>query len=98
MAFSMPLSKNINPVLSWKNDGSHALFMWPTNIFFIKNNFKTEFHDTIHIFKIYFVTVFLVFSNKRYPNWPYVKLICCEHFENWFKLYAKSWFKFKYCT
>ena len=36
--------------------------------FFIKNNFKTESHDTIHIFKIYFVTVFLVFSNKRYPN------------------------------
>ena len=38
--------------------------------FFIKN----ESHDTIHTFKNYFVTVFLVFSfsnNKFNPNGPY---------------------------
>ena len=30
--------------------------------------FKIGFHDTIHTFKNYFVTIFLVFSNKRYLN------------------------------
>ena len=35
---------------------------------FSKNNFKTGSYDTIHTFKNYFVTVFSVFSNKRYPN------------------------------
>ena len=41
--------------------------------FFIKN----ESHDTIHTFKNYFATVFLVFSfqfqqNKFYPNGPVI--------------------------
>ena len=35
---------------------------------FGKINFKTGSHDTIHIFKNYFATVFSVFNNKRYPN------------------------------
>ena len=35
-----------------------------------KSNFKTRSHGIIHTFKNYFVTVFSVFSNKRYPNRP----------------------------
>ena len=35
-----------------------------------KKNFKFGSYDTIHIFKNYFVTVFSIFSNKRYPNRP----------------------------
>ena len=44
----------------------------PTNTFFNKIFIKTEFHDTIHTFKNYFVTVFLIFnfSNKSYLNRP----------------------------
>ena len=30
--------------------------------------FKTGSYGTIHTFKNHFVTMFLVFSNKRYPN------------------------------
>ena len=44
--------------------------------FFNKNNFKFGFHNTIHTFKNYSVTVFSVFSNKwctvprcPNPNW-----------------------------
>ena len=44
----------------------------PQVLFFSKKNFKTGFHDTIHTFKNYFVTVFSIFSNKRYPNWPII--------------------------
>ena len=40
--------------------------------FFNKNNFKTESHDTIHIFKNYFATIFSVFKNKHYPNRPLI--------------------------
>ena len=47
---------------------SHALFIGPVNTDFSKINFKTGSHGTIHTFKNYFVTIFLVFSNKRYPN------------------------------
>ena len=36
--------------------------------FYSKNNFKIESHDTIYIFKNYFVIVFSFFNNKRYPN------------------------------
>ena len=42
--------------------GSCALFTGPTNIFFSKNNFKTEFHGTFHTFKNYIAIVFSVFS------------------------------------
>ena len=42
--------------------------------FFSKNNFKTEFHDTDNIFKNYFVTIFSIFNNKRYPNRPLVSV------------------------
>ena len=51
---------------------SCALFMGPASTFFSKNNFKIGSHGTIHIFKNYFVIVFSVFSNKRYPNKPYI--------------------------
>ena len=47
-----------------------ALFTGPTSTFFTKNNFKTEFHGTIHTFKNYFPIVFSVFSNKWYLNRP----------------------------
>ena len=43
--------------------GTHKYGIW-------QNNFKTGSHGTIHTFKNYFTTVFLVFSNKRYPNSP----------------------------
>ena len=37
--------------------------------FFIKNGF----HDTIHTFRNYFVTIFSIFNkNKLYPNEPYI--------------------------
>ena len=35
-------------------------------IYFHKNNFKIGLYNIIHIFKNYLVTVFSVFSNKRY--------------------------------
>ena len=47
---------------------SCALFMRPTSTDSSKINFKTGSHDTIHTFKNYFAIVFLVFSNKQYPN------------------------------
>ena len=55
--------------------GSRALFMGPTNTLFRKKKFKTGSHSTIHIFKNYVATVFLVFNfqqNKLYPNRPVV--------------------------
>ena len=48
--------------------GSFILFMGPTSTDFSKIFFKTVSHNTIHTFKNYFVTIFLIFSNKRYPN------------------------------
>ena len=51
--------------------GSRALFTGPASMKKCKSNFKIESHDTIHILKNYFTTVFLVFSsNKWYPNTP----------------------------
>ena len=44
--------------------------MEPASTDFSKFFFKTRSHDTIHTFKNYFVTVFSVFSRKRYPNIP----------------------------
>ena len=55
-----------------KNGGSRVLFIGPASIFFSKNNFKTRSHNTIHTFKNYFAIVFLIFSNKRYSNRPYI--------------------------
>ena len=45
-----------------KNGGSGTLFTGPASTFSSKNNFKTGSHGTIHTFKNYFATVFLVFS------------------------------------
>ena len=39
-------------------------------LFLAKKNFKIGSHGTINTFKNYFITVFLVFSNKRYLNRP----------------------------
>ena len=57
-------------ILGWNGtvNGSRALFTGLTNIFFTKTFIKNGSHSTIHTFKNYFATVFLVFSNKRYPN------------------------------
>ena len=33
-----------------------------------KSKFKTGFYSTIYTFKNYFITIFSVFSNKRYSN------------------------------
>ena len=38
--------------------------------FFSKIFIKNGSHSTIHIFKNYFATIFLVFSNKKYINRP----------------------------
>ena len=48
--------------------GSRALFTGPISTNFSKFFFKIGSHSTINTFKNYFVTVFLVFNNKRYPN------------------------------
>ena len=48
--------------------GPQALFMGPATWEKCKFNFKTGSHSTIHTFKNYFATMFLVFNNKRYPN------------------------------
>ena len=46
-----------------KNGGSRALFTGPASTEFKKNNNnKIGSHGTIHTFKNYFVTMFLVFS------------------------------------
>ena len=50
--------------------GFRALFTRSASTSFSKKNFKTGSHGIIHTFKNYFVTVFLVFSNKQYPNSP----------------------------
>ena len=42
----------------------------PQISFFNKTFIKNGSHGTIHTFKNYFATMFLVFSNKRYPNRP----------------------------
>ena len=61
--------------LKWHCQWIRALFMGPTNIFFTKILIKNEFHVTIHIFKNYFVIVFLAFNkisciqmNPKSPN------------------------------
>ena len=56
--------------------GSRALFMGPASTYFSKFFFKTRSHDTIHTFKNYFVTVFSVFSNKRYPDKHIASIYC----------------------
>ena len=50
--------------------GSRTLFTGLTKLFFNKLFIKNRSHIIIHTFKNYFVTVFSVFSNKRYPNRP----------------------------
>ena len=68
--------------------GSRALFTRPASMDFSKINFKTKSHDTIHTFKNYFVTIFSIFSNKRYPNIPLMfdKFPCFIFFVGWFFL------------
>ena len=41
---------------------SCALFMGPTNFFLNKTFIKNESHGTIHTFKNYFTTMFLIFN------------------------------------
>ena len=53
----------------------------PQTSFFIQTFIKNESYDTIHTFKNYFTTVFLVFNfqqNKPYLNTPFIYLI--HHF------------------
>ena len=45
-------------------NGFRVLFTGLTNFFLGKIFIKNRSHDTIHIFKNYFVTMFSVFSNK----------------------------------
>ena len=48
--------------------GSRALFIVLASADFSKFFFKIGSYGIIYTFKNYFVTVFSVFSNKRYPN------------------------------
>ena len=51
--------------------------MYCSSTVHIFKNIKNGSHDTIHIFKNYFATMFSVFSfnnNKFNPNRPYVKM------------------------
>ena len=67
--------ENVRSCILLKNSGSRVLFTGPVSNFFNKNkNFKTGSHGTIHTFKNYFATVFLVFNNKRYLNRPLKKI------------------------
>jgi len=50
------------------NSRSRVLFTGPTSTKFSKFFIKTWSYSTIHTFKNYFVTMFLVFSNKWYPK------------------------------
>ena len=52
--------------------GSCVLFTGSISTFSNKIFIKIGFNGTIHTFKNYFITIFLVFSNKRYPNEPYI--------------------------
>ena len=47
---------------------SRILFTRLTSMEFSNFFFKIGSHGTIHTFKNYFIIVFSVFSNKRYPN------------------------------
>ena len=44
----------------------HVLFTGFASTLFSKNNFKTKSHNIIHIFKNYFIKIFLIFNNKQY--------------------------------
>ena len=56
----------------------HVLFTycsWDPPPLYLEKNIKNESYGTIHQFKNYFATVFLIFSfqqNKLYPNGPLV--------------------------
>ena len=53
---------------------SHALFTEPASTDFNKFFFKIGSYSTIHTFKNYFTTIFLIFNNKQYPNRPKKKI------------------------
>ena len=61
MFFFFFIEKHVS-VLS---NGSCALFMGPTKLFFNKIFIKNGSHGTIYTFKNYFVTVFSVFSFQQ---------------------------------
>ena len=69
---SLNCAKNVFQRVCILNSGSHALFTRPTSMEFSKIFIKIGSHSIIHIFKNYFVTIFLVFSNKQYPNRPII--------------------------
>ena len=59
-------------------NGSCILFTGPINIFFIKILIKNRSYSTIHMFKNYFIIVFLVFNfqqniwcSNRSLTWPF---------------------------
>ena len=74
---SLPLITSKHRTKICHTSGSRALFTArdPQTSFFSNFFIKNRSHSTIHIFKNYFATVFLVFNfqqNKRYPNGPLV--------------------------
>ena len=76
--FFFPLCVNSN--ITWvhyagdKNYCSYTVYHCSSTVHTLKN-IKNGSHNTIHIFKNYFATVFSVFSfsnNKFNPNGPYI--------------------------
>ena len=67
---SLDCTENVFQRVCVLNSGSHALFTGVTSTEFNKIFIKIRSHNTIYTFKNYFVTVFSVFNNKRYPNRP----------------------------
>ena len=81
---------NVRSYVLLKNGGSFALFTGSTSTEFSKKTFKTGSHVVLFTFKNYFVTVFSIFSNKRYPNKPKCLNFVLEIFQN-----TCSLFKYK---
>ena len=63
---------NVCSCVLLKNGGSVHCLRDPQEWNSTKKTFKTGSHDTIHTFRNYFATVFLIFSNKQYPNRPLI--------------------------
>ena len=68
--FSVQLERTLNvcSCVLLKNGGSVHCLRDPQVWNSTKKTFKTGSHETIHTFKNYFATVFLIFSNKQYSN------------------------------
>ena len=87
LLFFFFFEKSVSRVIHYLRDSQITFF----SKIFIKNGS----HNTIHIFKNYFTTVFLVFSfqqNKRYLNTPSI-CVCIAAFLHLHALCFFGWFQ-----